>query len=460
VATSSIGAVGGSSIDAAGLAKQLVAAERAPLDTQIKREASRVTTQLSALGSLMGSMSLFRSALSSLKTEDVFSTRQATSAKPEVFTATASASAVPGSYNVEVVQLAKAQQIASTPFAGGGTEVVGTGTLTLSLGALSVNVTVDSSNSTLAGIRDAINDATGNPGISATLIQSTAGSRLVLTSAETGESNAIVVAQSGGDGGLARLAYSASSTANYTQLAAAQDAIVKVATFTSRSASNTLTNVIDGVTLNLEAASSGESFALDVSYDKEAVTTRINSFVSAYNALQTQISKLRSYDSLTKTAGPLLGDSLLAGIESQMRRTVSGAVSGAGDYQTLASVGIKTDSSGNLVVDSSKLDAALSGNFGSVAKLFGSDGGVGAKLFSQIDERLKSNGAIDTRSANLARQQKVLEDRQSAVDARMEVVLQRYVKQFTTLDNLLSSLQTTSAYLTQQLASLPGANSN
>lgn len=451
----SIGAVGGSQIDVNGLASQLVAAERAPLDAQLQRAAAKVTTQISAVGQLMGALSTFRSALSSLKTVDVFSTRQATSANPEVFSATASASAMPGSYSIEVEQLAQAHQVASRPFATGSTQVIGTGTLTLSLGATSFAVTIDDGNSTLAGIRDAINGAADNPGIRATLIQGTEGARLVLTSATTGAASGIAVAQSGGDGGLSVLAYSGGAPNSYTQLAAAQDAIVRVATFETRSASNSVTGAIDGVTLNLLAGSEGDTVALTVGYDSAAVTTRIKGFVSAYNALEAQISKLGGYDSVTKTAGAMLGDSLLSGIESQLRRTLSTTVAGSGGAsQTLAGIGITTQADGSLVLDETKLQTALTGNFDGVARLFGSENGVAATLFSQVDERLKTGGAVDLRSKNLVEQQQDLEDRKETVDARMQVALQRYVRQFTALDTLLSSLQTTSSYLTQQFEQL------
>ncbi len=451
----SIGAVGGSQIDVNSLASQLVEAERAPLDAQIQRATSKVTTQVSALGTLMGALSTFRSALSSLKTESVFGTRSATSSNEEVFTASAGTDAVAGSYDIEVVQLARAQQLASDPFPGGGTTVVGTGTLTLSLGSESFTVEIGSGSSTLADIRDAINSATGNPGITATLINGTDGSRLVLTSAQTGADYDIEVAQSGGDGGLAQLTYSAAAAGNYTQNTPAQDAVVRIATFESTSATNVLEDAIDGVTLNLAAASEGTTVALTVGYDTSAVTTRINTFVNAYNTLKTQITKLGGYDAANETAGSMLGDSLLTGIDSQLRRTLSGVVEGTGSsYQTLASIGITTQADGTLAVNSTKLQTALNGDFDGVSALFGSENGIAATLFSQVDGQLETGGAMDVRSSNLIEQQKDLKEQQERVDARMEIVLQRYIKQFTTLDTLLSTLETTSAYLTQELEQL------
>lgn len=450
------GAVGGSQIDVLGLVSQLVAADRAPAETQITRDTTRVTTQISALGTLMGSMSSFRSALSSLNSVDVFSTRTASSSDTDIFKVSASAKAVPGSYQVEVEQLAKAHQISSTPFEGGSSSVVGTGKLTLALGGKSFSVEIGNSNSTLAGVRDAINGAADNTGIRATLVSGTGGSRLVLSSSTTGEANKIVVSQSGGDGGLSKLAYSASQTGNYTQLAAAQDALVNIAGAQTKSASNVIAGAIDGVTINLATISEEDKpVTLTVGYDQASVTTRINNFVTAYNALQSQISKLRSYDATSKVAGPMLGDSLLGSIESQLRRTISTPVSGiSGAGQTLAGIGITTQANGNLAVDSAKLQNALSSNFEAVGKLFGSENGVGKQLFAQVDERLKSGGALDNRSKNLVTQQKSIAKRTDDLNVRMETLRQGYTKQFTALDTLLSKLQVTSAYMSQQIESM------
>ena len=456
-----VGAVGGSQIDVQSLVSQLVAAERAPLDKQVTRDSTRVTTQISAVGALMGAMSTFRSALSSLKTVDVFGTRTAVSANAEVFTATASASAAPGEYDVEVVRLAKAHQISSDPFAAGASHVVGTGTLTLSLGDEDFSVNITDDNSTLAEIRDAINAATDNPGIRATLIHGAGGSRLVLTSALTGEDNAITVAQSGGNGGLAALTYSASATANYEQLSAAQDALVNVANAVISSSDNIIENAIDGVTLTLKAASDPDEdpTRLTVAYDRAAVSKRIDSFVSAYNALVDQISRLRSYDSASGTAGPMLGDSLVTGIESQLRRTITEVVGSANPpYQTLASIGITTQADGKLAVNSAKLNTALDSDFESVGRLFGSEQGIASKLFAQMDDRLKDGGAIDQRSETLVKQQEAIADRKDAIDARMLAKQQAYIQQFTRLDTLLSQLQVTSSYLTQQIESLGNLN--
>jgi flagellar hook-associated protein 2 len=450
-------AVGGSQIDVQSLVSQLVSAERAQAMAPVNRDTQRVTTQISALGSLMGSMSNYRSALSSLKTVDVFSARSATSSDEKAFTASSTAKATPGSYNIEVVKVAKAQQLSSTPFAGGSTTVVGSGTLTLDLGGKSFSVDIASDKNTLADVRDAINNSKDNVGVRATIVTGTTGARLVLSSGTTGAANKITVSQTGGDGGLSKVAYSAAAPANYTEITAPQDAIVNIANAQTKSASNTIDGAIDGVTLTIlkETDPDEEPPTLTVGYDSAAVTSRIKTFVTAYNSLAGTISKLDKYDATSKTAGPMIGDSMLQGIEAEMRRTISTPVAGqSAAFSTLASVGITTQADGTLAIDDTKLQKALSTNFEQVGKLFGSDNGVGAKLFKQADDRLKATSALQVRSDGLAAQQKSIEKRTDDIEARMLVIQKAYTAQFTRLDTMLSQMQVTSSYLSQQIQSL------
>src|SRR5688500_879622 len=296
------GVVGGSQIDVQSLVSQLVAAERKPLDDQVARAASRVTTQISATSALLGALSTFQTSLNNLKTTTAFSARTTSSTDPTILTASATTSAVPGRYDVVVDRLASAHQISSDAFPSGGTQVVGTGSVTVSLGATSFNVNIDATNNTLAGIRDAINVASGNPGVTATLITAADGAHLVLTSSKTGASNPIQVTQSGGDGGLSALEYTNLNQANYTQLRAAQDSRVFVAgTYEATSSTNVIEGVIEGVSLSLVSAAPATTVTIDVSYDKTAAKEKINAFVSAYNTLRSMLTRLGGYDAATKT---------------------------------------------------------------------------------------------------------------------------------------------------------------
>jgi len=161
--SSSSGSTGGSVIDVSSLVSQLVTATYAAQVANNASETSAVTAQISALGTLKSALSTFQGALSSLDTPESFSALTATSSDQSAFTATADSSAVAGTYSIGVTQLAQAQQLVSTGFAGGSDATVGTGTLTLSLGGQSFSINIDDTDNTLGGIVSAINSATGNP---------------------------------------------------------------------------------------------------------------------------------------------------------------------------------------------------------------------------------------------------------------------------------------------------------
>jgi flagellar hook-associated protein 2 len=322
-------------------------------------------------------------------------------------------------------------------------------------------VNIDPDKATLDDVRNAINSAADNTGVQATLLNTAGGSRLVLTANANGAGSAIKIVASGGDGGLAKLTYDPLSppvppAPGMTQLQPAQNAQIRVASFDIESDTNVFENAIDGVTITAVAESEGETVALDVAFDKGSVQDRIQKFVTEYNSMQAQLSKLGSYDAETKAAGPLLGDSLLRAIDSETRRALSNPVTGiSGTYTTLASVGITTTATGALQVDSAKLAKALDADPQGVAELFGSENGVAARLYSQLDNRLKTAGDIDGRNTQLKSELKDIDRDKEAFNLRMEQVEARYRKQFTALDTLLSQMQSTSSYLASQLANMP-----
>jgi flagellar hook-associated protein 2 len=445
----------GSGLDINSLVSQLVSAENASRSGPILRREAAATTKISALGTLKGALGAFRGALTPLRNIDVFSVRKATSADATRFTATASSNAAAGSYDVEVINLASAHRLASGPYVGGASSAIGNGTLTITVGEDSFDVQIAQDASTLADIRDAINKASGNTGVQATLLNGTQGTRLILTSRQTGAEHAIMVAASGGDGGLAALDYDPNGTMNLQEMDLARDALVNISGFPVSSANNAIDEAIQGVTINLLKAEEGAEFTLTVGFDSASVTTRIQSFVTEYNNMQAQLTKLGSYDAASKAGGPLLGDALLRSIQQDMRRGLTSPVAGiAGDFTALASIGITTTATGTLVLDSAKLNKALSADADAVAQLFGSKDGVAARLFAQVDARLASNSDLDTRNTTLKRQLDVISRDKEALVLRMGQIEARYRRQFTALDGLLSQLQTTSSYLSQQLASV------
>ncbi len=454
----SAGAAGGSVINVSSLVSQLVTAEIAPQQSVIASQTQNVTAQISALGQLKSALSTFQSALSPLATPSAFNAQTATSSDQSVFTATAGSGAATGSYSVAVSQLAQAQQLLSGPFAGGGSATIGTGTLSLALGSSSFSVTIDSTDNTLNGLASAINSAAGNPGITATVLQGSDGGHLVLTSSLTGAANTIQVTETDGGSGLANLTYGSGNTGNYAQQSAAQDAQFSIAGVSATSPSNAVTDAIGGVTLNLVGKTGGSPATLTVSSDTTTVQTNVANFVAAYNTLESALASLGSFDATTNTAGPMLGNPVLTGTQSQLRAALNSIVNtGSPTYNTLASVGITSNGDGTLSLDTATLSSALSTNFNAVSQLFSATGGVAASLNSQITTALGSDGYITSDAQSLTKQENDLTSQSNAVNDQASALTASLTAQFSALNTLLSSLQTTSAYLTQAFATLPTA---
>jgi flagellar hook-associated protein 2 len=450
----SAGAAGGSVIDVASLVSQLVAATQGPQQSLITSKTQAVTAQISSVATLKSALATFQSSLGALDTPSAFGAETATSSDPTAFTAIANSNATLGSYGVTITQLAQAEQLVSKAFTGGSSATVGTGTLQLSLGGSSFSLTIDSSNDTVAGIAAAINAASGNPGVEASVVTGSDGAHLVLSSSLTGKSNTIQVTETDSGTALSSLTYSSSNTGNYTQQTAPQDAAFSIAGVPYVSASNTVTDALSGVTLNLLTTTNAGT--LSVSTDNTTVEGNIQSLVSAYNTLQGTFSSLGSYDATTNTAGPMMGDALLSSIQSQVRSALYSIVNtGSATYNSLASIGITTNSDGTLSVNGTTLSAALSSDFSAVSQLFSGSSGVAAALNTQINADLASGGSIDSRSQTLVQQENALTQQSNQLQQQMSALSASLTEQYSALNSLLSSLQSTSSYLTQAFASLP-----
>ena len=306
----SAGAAGGSVINVSSLVSQLVSATETPQQNLINSQQEANTTQISALGTLKSALSTFQASLSALDTPSAFDTETANTSST-AFTATAGSGAPVGTYNVSISQLASAQQLLSGPFTGTGTATVGTGTLQISLGSSSFNVTIGSGSDSLNAIASAINSATGNPGVTATVLQGTDGAHLLLTSTQTGAANTIGVSETDSGTGLSALTYNSAdadsdgNTANYTQQAKALDAEFSLSGVAGSSPSNTVTSALTGVTLNFVATTTGSTTpaTLTVASDTSTIETNISTFVSAYNTLLGTFQSLGGYDSASQKIG-------------------------------------------------------------------------------------------------------------------------------------------------------------
>jgi flagellar hook-associated protein 2 len=330
-----------------------------------------------------------------------------------------------------VLDLAQAHRIASAAFSDPNA-IVGTGTLTIGVGADSFDVVIDSSKQTLAGIRDAINSSENNTGVMASIINVDGGSRLVLTARDGGTANTLTVS------GLSAL--------SFTEVDAAKDAVLEVDGFQVTRASNTIADVLSGVTLQLKGQGDAD---LSIVADTESYTKAAQELVDAYNALSDTIESLRQ--------GPLRGDTLMLRLDSKLRQAFSSPVAGlTADFSYAVELGLSFDRNGVLSLNQTKLESAMATDFDSVVALFGRENdGLLARLNSVLNTYTGSGGLIDNRNQGLDGQIRSLDQRIDSYEYRLTLIEERYRRQFSALDGLLGQLQGTSSFLSQQLANLP-----
>ncbi len=449
----------GSGLDIGGIVQQLVAAEGQPVETRLGQQEVRAQSKLSAFGSLKSALADVRDQLETLKNPTEFLVRTAASSNEDVFTAATTTAALPARYSLEVVQLAQAQKLTSGAFADADA-VVGTGTLTVAVGALSMDLEFDADNNTLSGVRDAINNASDNPGVSATIVNADSGSYLILTADDTGAANTITVTQTGGDGGLAALEYDpGGGLTALTESQAAQDALIRIDGFDVASSTNTFDGAVEGVSITVSGLTSGVPATLSVENDVNAVKGLVNNFVESYNALMTTLDSLTAFDPESESAAPLLGDSTVRSIRDQIRREMSTAVTDSTlPFSTLSDVGIEVQLDGKLSVDDTRLSTVLGQDFSKFGQLFAVEDGFGTRLFDLTDGFLDTDGIIETRTQGLNTQIDGIADQRESLNERLASLEQRLLRQFNALDSLLAQLSSTSNFLTQQLNSLPGVD--
>jgi flagellar hook-associated protein 2 len=453
----------GSGLDINSIVSQLVNAERAPQANRLDSKEAIIQARLSAYGSLKSALSSFQTSLSALKNADTFGKRSATSSDATVFSATSTTSAAAGIYSVQVEQLATKHKVASQAYTDSAT-VVGSGSLSFTQNGESFSVTIASGEDSLSAIRDAVNNAEGNTGITASIVNDQAGAHLVFSSSKSGVENAIKIDVTPGapdSGDLSQLAFDpalVNQVSTMTQKAEAIDSIVIVDGFTQTSATQKIEGRIEGVTLDLKTAKPGESFSLEVKLDTASVKKSIESFVSNYNKLITTLNDLTAFDPEANTAGLLQGDSATRTVATRLRTEIGTIVSGLGvELDSLAEMGITTGDKGKLKIDSAKLTSVLDTDFANIAGVFSGDNGYATRLDTVIGNLTAGGGILDNRTEALKAQVDRIGDQREALNKRIVVIQARYQAQFSALDSLLSQLNSTGAFLNQQLENLPGS---
>lgn len=479
----------GSGLDLNGLLTKLMTVEQIPLTDLDTKEAS-YQAKLSAYGSLKGAVSSLQSAVHALKSSSLYTSLSATVGDSTVATASAVSTAVAGTYSIAVTALAKAQSLSTkAEFASHSTDIsttagkikieLGTyasGTFTANADKTPVTIDVPATASSLDEIRDAINAA--DAGVRASVVyvgkngSGTDVYKLALTSNTTGAGGSMRISVTDSNGvaltdntGLAQLAYDPSKTAGtgneYDVNIPAQDAQFTVDGIALTRSSNTVTDAITGVTMNLLKES---TTTLTVAKNTASVKTALQTFVKAYNDVNKLAHDLSAYDATNNRASVLTGDSGLRSVQTALRQLIGTTVGPATlSVRNLSAVGITIQRDGSLEFDTTKFDTAATNSVTDVATLFSSDTtatrGIAVQMSTVLDSMLATNGLLAARTDGINQSIKDIGKQRDALNLRLTEIEKRYRAQFTALDSLVASMQQTSNYLTQQLASIAKATS-
>lgn len=463
----------GSGIDIDSIVKSMVAAERAPKASQLATLEKKTTTQITSIGALRSSISEFQAALGALNKPELFQARSATSSKSDLVGVSASTKAGAGRYQVEVKELATSSKVALAAVKNSAEAPArfGSGLLEIRLGNEEpFTITVDESNNTLAGIRDAINKQGPDKDVTATIVTDEYGARLVLSSSKTGADKDITVtstpvgAVENGYKSLDFLTDETTGAAGRRTLSIAQSAVITVDGLTVISSTNKVDSAIEGVTLDLKARTlKDEPLTIAVAEDKAGVKKQIQSFVDSYNKLigvinaQTKVTSVG--DGKAPISGALVGDTTARTVLGAIRNELVNA-QGDGSLRVLADLGITTQKDGTLKIDETKLGKVMDGNFSELSGVFTGQNGLASRLESTLKPYAETGGILDQRNKAMTETISKIDKQKVDLERRITSLQERLYKQFNAMDALVGKMASTSSSLLASLENLPWAANN
>ncbi|HCO7576661.1 flagellar filament capping protein FliD [Escherichia fergusonii] len=457
----------GSNLPLDTLLTDLTTAEKKRL-TPITQQQSSNTARLTAFGTLKSSLEKFQTANTALNDAALFKSTTAVSSSTDL-TVSTTAGAAAGIYKISVSQLAQAQSIRTTTPVTDSKAIQGNSnserTLVIKQDGKDkpLEIKLTSEQTSLEGLRDAINNADG--GVSASIVKVKDNDyQLVLTSSETGLENQMSVSVQGDDKLNQFISFNNPDVTgnNVEQIVEAQDAKLSVNGINIERSSNTITDAPQGITLNLTKVV--DDVTITVNKSDEKSTSAIKAWVEAYNSLVDTIGSLTKYTAVDPGAekqdtsnGALLGDSTVRTIQTGIRGQFS-ASANSGNFQTLSQIGITQDgTTGKLKIDDDKLKKALSEHSVDVQQLLVGDGketGITTKIAGLVKGYLADDGIIDSAQDSINSTLKKLTKQYLSVSASIDDTIARYQAQFTQLDTMMSKLNNTSTYLTQQFEAM------
>ena len=460
-----------SGIETDKIIQQLMSLERRPIEALTKKK-SEYEAKISSYGNISSLLNNLKNTLSALK-KNSFLSLSANSSDNTVLTATAKSNASEGTYNINIIRTASSQSIYSDIFSSIDESVAdlseyNTQKIRIDIGSNEpIDITIDETNNTLSGIRDAINNA--RAGVRASIINDGDGYRLVLTSNSTGSSNRItIMVDENNDGvfeeapsetdliGLSRLAFNATynengevtgGITNMAQSQAGLDAILSINGLQIIRSTNTISDAIPGVTLNLLNSSSGRTINLTVSKDISKIIQNINTFITAYkNVLD--LAKKSSTDKSSK----LQSDSTLRLIADGLRSSISASYEG----KSLTNFGLNHDKYGVPSLDADTIEDALKNNLEDVINTFDA---AAKDIENKINTYIKK--LISTRQDGLKSTIKAIDSRIDNLNRVLDKKEMEYRKSFIALEKTIGQLQQSGDFLTKQfsvLSKISGGN--
>lgn len=435
-----------SGIDTNALIEGLVNAERAGLNRITNRKAS-VDAAKSTISGIVSKLAALKTAATALKSSTGFASFTATNTTADIVpsvTGTPSG----GTYNVQVTQLAKEERTYTGTHASSSTALAQVGNLVFTINSVATTITLDGSES-LAGVASEINSSGAEA--AASVIFDGTNYRLQIRGTETGSANAITFSQTG----------SVTLATGMTEVQAAQNSTVTVDSFTITGTSNTIADVIPGVTLSLKATQATAS-QVEIAGDSDALAAKIQTFVTAYNdvvnSTKTALTVVRVNGRVTSGNAELSGDQGLRSVLDKLGREMSNEIVATGEFRTFRSVGLKMASTndGTLTLDTAALETAMGENPAAVAQLFVYDTALsydGAMddfedLVDDLSDSSNTYATLTARMAAFTRMSTTLGEDETKWERRLEDYESRLRAQFAQLESIISGINGQSGSLT------------
>lgn len=439
-----------SSLDPITMATQLATYDVQSFQQRYQTQSTQYQSQLTALGKVETALRAFRTAITEMNSSTSSIVKNSATVSQEgYFSATADANALAGSYQVFVEQVATAHQVSASMPANldATTQVPTTGTLDFTINGETMTLdlsTLDSDGdgvATMADLVSAINSDSNNPGVNATLVRSNGQTYFMLSSTETGVANSVNVSVSG-----TGQSWFEDALTNLNEISAPQDAVIWLGAqgtgLQLTNSSNTFEGVINGVDLTVtKAQTSGEApLSLAVGADQEGTKEQMNKIIEAYNSLMKTIDTYTSIGGEDAQRGVLASDPTIRSIESQLKTLVRGEFEG----MRLSDLGIEISRDGTMKIDADKFEDAQTTNTAALESFFNGDGNLLDSLDSLLDPYLQfSNGLFKSRKDALQQNISRIEDKQTALERKYDMAYDRYLKQFTQMNQLITKMNQT-----------------